>query len=211
MCQAERNAERESITKIEVYKKAEKHIFREIFKRRSNSEGVDHSDYYAGQEGKLVNLILVVKGDLLDIEMALQQTLESARGQFFNEIKRINEEMAGLTTEAFQSISSEFAQFGIKLKEDLNKEKESFAIKVETDEQSALEEYGVLNMEQSAGTALETILDDNKDAVDELVTTFIEKIEVEAGQKEGQITKGRNSEWIARTGAITEQQHNRGR
>ena len=50
-------------------------------------------------------------------------------------------------------------------------------------------------MENPLGTALEIILEENKDAVDELVTTFIEKIENEAGNKESLITKGRNTEW----------------
>ena len=42
----------------------------------------------------MVSLIYTLKGDLMDIEMALQQTLDSAKGQFFSEIKKLNEEMA---------------------------------------------------------------------------------------------------------------------
>lgn len=78
MCSAERLAERQSITKIEEYRKKEKHIFRDIHKRRSQSQGQEdeHTEYYAQQQAKLVDLIMTLKGDLLDIEMALQQTLE---------------------------------------------------------------------------------------------------------------------------------------
>ena len=126
MRQAERKAERESISKIEAYKKVEKHIFRDILKRRGQSEGVDHSEFYASQENKLVQLILTLKGDLLDTEMALQQTLEAARSQFFAEIKKINDEMVQLQADCFVNIQSEFAQFATKLKEDLNKERENF-------------------------------------------------------------------------------------
>ena len=103
--------------------------------------------------------------------------------------------MLALQTEVFVNISSEFSQFGIKLKEELNKEKEGFITKVEVDEQQALDDYGITSMESTIGTALEVILDENKDAVDELVTTFIEKIEIEAGIKEAMITKGRTMEW----------------
>ena len=75
-----------------------------------------------------------LKGDLMDIEMALQQTLETARLQFFGEIRKINEEMVALQSEVFQNISSEFAQFGLKLKEELNKEKETTLSRYEEDE-----------------------------------------------------------------------------
>ena len=78
----------------------------------------------------------MLKGDLLDIEMALQQTLESARTQYFNEIKLINEEMQALSTECFTNgISSEFVQFSMKLKEELNKERLNFLIKFEKEEE----------------------------------------------------------------------------
>ena len=96
MRDAERLAERQSIQKIEMYQKAEKHIFRDIFKKRSQqaADGDEHFEYYSGQENKLISLIYTLKGDLMDIEMALQQTLDSAKGQFFSEIKKINDDMA---------------------------------------------------------------------------------------------------------------------
>ena len=77
----------------------------------------------------------MLKGDLLDIEMALQQTLESARTQYFNEIKLINEEMQALSTECFTNgISSEFIQFSTKLKEELNKERVNMLAKIDKEE-----------------------------------------------------------------------------
>ena len=74
-----------------------------------------------------MDLIETLKGDLMDVEMALQQTLDSARSQFFGEIKKINEDMTTVQAEAFANISAEFQQFGTKLKEELNKEKDDFA------------------------------------------------------------------------------------
>ena len=51
MCSAERLAERQSIGKIQDYKKKEKHIFREIHNKRTQSQGNpdEHEDYYAAQ------------------------------------------------------------------------------------------------------------------------------------------------------------------
>lgn len=119
--------------------------------------------------------------------------------------------MSVLQSEAFGNISAEFQQFGIKLKEELNKEKEAFQNKYEQDEQAALEEYKVTTLEEAIGTVLDVITDENKDAVDELVTLFVEKIEAEAGLRDGLITKGRNGEWTQRTQEIIEAQHSRGR
>ena len=49
--------------------------------------------------------------------------------------------------------------------------------------------------------------ENNKDAVDEIVTQFIEKIESESSVKESLITKGRNTEWTNIQNGITESQH----
>ena len=211
MRQAERNAEVESIKKIEAYKKAEKHIFREINKKRAELEENGLSLSYDSYESKLLELIETLKGDLLDIEMALQQTLEGARSQFFTEVKKINDDMGALQTDAFQNISNEFQQFGIKLKEELNKERESFQARIDNDD-LALEEYGFASLEAAAGSVIDILIDDqNKDAVDELVTQFIEKIEADAASKDSQITKGRQTEWNQITKSIYENQHSRGR
>lgn len=84
MTLAERNAEKESISKIEAYKKEEKHMFREINKLRAEMRDTGKQVDYSFYETKLQECIVVLKGDLLDIEMALQQALEQARSQFFN-------------------------------------------------------------------------------------------------------------------------------
>lgn len=148
----------------------------------------------------------------MDIEMALQQTLDSAKGQFFTEIKKLNEEMASQQAEVFGNISSEFVAFGIKLKEELNKEKENFIQRIESEDMnSVIEDYGISNSNETIGTALEVILDENKDAVDEMVTLFIEKIEGEANNKDGLITRGRVGEWQALENKIKEDQNTRSR
>lgn len=93
-----------------------------------------------------------------------------------------------------QDIITEFSQFGQKLKEELNKEREQFIIKYEEDETAAMEEYGVTTLE--IGGIIELLIDtENKDAVEELVTQFIERIDAEAGIKDALMTKGWKTEW----------------
>jgi len=72
MAQAERTAEKDSIVKIEEYKKAEKHVFREIDKKRASigdsHTGLDYTPY----QKRLHERITDLKGSLLDIETHLQ-------------------------------------------------------------------------------------------------------------------------------------------
>ena len=73
----------------------------------------------------------------------------------------------------------------------MNREREQFQQKYEQDEQSALEEYGVSSIDNATGV-IDILADEsNKEGVDELVTTFIEKIEQEASAKDSLMTKGR--------------------
>ena len=72
MQKAERNAEKESISKIEEYKRKEKHILRRIKSeidamKEDSGKPID----YDSAENELLRLIETLKGDLLDIEMAL--------------------------------------------------------------------------------------------------------------------------------------------
>ena len=57
-----------------------------------------------------------------------------------------------------------------------------------------MENYNVT--ENEIGGIIELLADEtNKDAVDELVTQFIEKIDGEANNKDNLITRGRALEW----------------
>ena len=205
MRQSERDAEIESINKIEAYKKQEKHMFREIAKKRADAQDTGRQVEYDSYENRLQDLIVTLKGDLLHIEMNLSSALDKARGDFRNEINKINEEMTKDQNILSGSISVEFQTFGQKLKEELNKEKEQFQYKYEQDEVAALEEYGVTSIE--AGGVLEIIADDqNKDAVDELVTLFIESIEGVASAKDSAMTKDRNTEWTQMYNSLSDAQ-----
>lgn len=78
---------------------------------------------YEEYEERLLGLVMNLKGDLLDIEMELQGSLESARSNFVSHIKGINDAMLDMQTALSTEIQREFANFGVKLKEELNKER----------------------------------------------------------------------------------------
>lgn len=58
---------------------------------------------------------------------------------------------------------------------------------------------------------MELFADDNKDAVDEIINQFIEKVENELGQKDAAMTRGRLREWLDIQATLQDNQHSRGR
>jgi len=90
MAQAERTAEKDSIVKIEEYKKEEKHVFRDLDKKRAkigdSHTGIDYSPY----QKRLHERIIDLKGSLLDIETHLQQALLKANKSFQDNVLEIN-------------------------------------------------------------------------------------------------------------------------
>lgn len=66
---------------------------------------------------------------------------------------------------------------------------------LEAEPQSTLEVYGVTEENMASSPVIELMVEDNKDAVDEIVTQFIEKVENELTQKDAAMTKGRLREW----------------
>ena len=164
-------------------------MFREMNKKRVQANDVGTVIDYTSYESKLQDLIVELKGALLDIEMALQQSLEQARSSFVSTVRGINESIQEAQQTLMQDMSGEFINFAVKLKEELNREREQFVQKYEEDDQAALEEYGVTEI--TLGGVIEMLVDtENKDAVDEMVTQFQEKIEAEANAKDSAISKG---------------------
>ncbi len=68
-------------------------MFREIDRLRSKTDASGQMVDYVPYEEKLTELINELKGDLLDVEMALQQALDLARSSFFNSVKTINDDI----------------------------------------------------------------------------------------------------------------------
>ena len=94
---AERKAERESIAKIETYKKYEKHVYRRIEKERASDSKKQHN--HEQLEAELDNQIRDLQADLLEIEMKLQDALLISRKLFFSRVSQLIEEMKTLTGE----------------------------------------------------------------------------------------------------------------
>jgi len=99
----------------------------------------------------------------------------------------------------------------------LNREREQFVIKMEEDETGAMEDYGVPMDENGSpeivlGSTIELLVEtENKDAVDEIVTQFQEKIDQEAGLKDQMMAKGCTNEWKQIAENLKESQFLRGR
>lgn len=93
---AERKAERDSIQKIEAYKKLEKHAYRKIERERaativrSEKGQQEHAEIRVDLNNRIDNL----KSELLEIEMKLQDAIGAARKTFTSKVKAIIDQMA---------------------------------------------------------------------------------------------------------------------
>ena len=152
----------------------------------------------------------------MDIEMATKQSLDSAMTSFISNVKNINDQITEAQLNLMTEVSNEFSNFAIKLKEELNKERDQFVVNMEINADAALDEYNVEREEDGSpkfdlGSTCELLVDDNKDAVDDIVTQFQEKIDQEATAKDSAVSKGWQNEWRTIQTDLYESQHMRGR
>ena len=98
---------------------------------------------YRPHQQRLHELILTLKGDLMDIEMATKQSLDSAMTSFISNVKNINDQITEAQLNLMTEVSNEFSNFAIKLKEELNKERDQFVVNMEINADAALDEYNV--------------------------------------------------------------------
>ena len=94
MRDTERKAEKDSISKIEGYKKYQKHVYRRIEKERLGDPKpkINHSHL----ESELSTCIRELTNELLEIEINLQDALLTSRKAFFSKISSIIDEMKQL-------------------------------------------------------------------------------------------------------------------
>ena len=100
---AERKAERDSIAMIEAYKKVEKHAYRRIDVERGEIQDRPIGGHDKIEED-LDNKIQDLQGQLLEVEMKLQDALINSRKLFFSKIKTIIEEMQALNGDYNQNV-----------------------------------------------------------------------------------------------------------
>jgi hypothetical protein len=122
---AERKAERESIAKIEAYKKIEKHVYRRIEREREATAERPIPEHDK-MEGELDARILELQSELLEIEMKLQDALGASRKMFISRIKAIIDEMGQLNQDYNIAVLGEVTGFNEKFREAALIEHEKF-------------------------------------------------------------------------------------
>ena len=108
---AELQSEEDSRNKIDVYKKVEKHKFRDIQKLRGDHAEVD----YQNEKEFLGLKVKQLKNDLLDIEVKLTDALNNAFKDFEARLKLLITTMKEKTGDFFGESQEEVLQFAGKL------------------------------------------------------------------------------------------------
>ena len=89
---------------------------------------------YDEQENKLCSMIDVLNGELLDIEIKLQNAIKISRDKFVSIVNASISTMRSLSEELFKDIAVEVSLFYEKLKEQCIAERESLVARIEANE-----------------------------------------------------------------------------
>ena len=89
---------------------------------------------YTEQENKLMAMIDVLNGELLDIEIKLQNAIKSSRDKFISIVVALISTMRSLSEELFKDVAVEISLFYEKLKEQCIAERESLVARIEANE-----------------------------------------------------------------------------
>ena len=133
----------------------------------------------------------------MDVEIKLQQALTVSKNAFLSQISALNDEMGQDQTKLFQEVNGKVSEFKGKLIEELNKEKDDFQEKLNALQEGEDEEDVYRDYENTPAQeeVIELLVDgENKDAVDELINSFSEKLESKLQEEESYISRLRKSE-----------------
>ena len=89
---------------------------------------------YSEQENNLMGMIEVLNGELLDIEIKLQNALKMSRDKFIAIVVTSITRMRALSEDLFKDVAVEVAVFYDKLKEQCIAERESLLARIEANE-----------------------------------------------------------------------------
>lgn len=89
---------------------------------------------YNDQESKLQDMIEVLNGELLDIEIKLQNALKISRDKFIAIVVQSITKMRALSEDLFKDVAVEVNLFYEKLKEQCIAERESLLARIEANE-----------------------------------------------------------------------------
>ena len=185
---AERQAERDAIGKIDEYRKKEKHIYRAIEKQRRNENEI--MPEYGDKENELISMIDVLKGELFDIEINLQNALKASRDKLFANIKTKIGNMKDITETLFGNVGVETSNFNDRLKEECEKEKQNFLARIENneDQEQILSDYA----EEARENIVDLMISEDREVLSELLTHFKEQIDAKIQEIESNISKNLN-------------------
>lgn len=154
--EAEIKAEKDSIQKIEAYKKSEKHVFRaientvsknEIYQKDGRTNEIKEPNF-DGEEKRLAEMQMTLYGELMDIEINLQEALYSSSKIFMGKIVEILSQQKDLIQNYIATeVMNEIDQFCDKFYEQAIQEFDrlkSLSETVEDEEEltAQLSEYG---------------------------------------------------------------------
>lgn len=129
---------------------------------------------YGDKENELVVMIDVLKSELFDIEINLQNALKQAREKCFSIVKQLITKMGGLSEELFKDVLVETGLFYEKLKDECEKEKQMFLNRIETEEQEiVLSDYA----EEARESIVDLMISEDREVLSELLTHFKEQID----------------------------------
>ena len=126
---------------------------------------------YGDKENELVVMIDVLKSELFDIEINLQNALKQAREKCFSIVKQLITKMGGLSEELFKDVLVETGLFYEKLKDECEKEKQMFLNRIENEEQDVvLSDY----VEEARESIVDLMISEDREVLSELLTHFKE-------------------------------------
>ena len=126
---------------------------------------------YGDKENELVVMIDVLKSELFDIEINLQNALKQAREKCFSIVKQLITKMGGLSEELFKDVLVETGLFYEKLKDECEKEKQMFLNRIENEEQDVvLSDYA----EEARESIVDLMISEDREVLSELLTHFKE-------------------------------------
>lgn len=208
MRSTERQAEKDSISKIDEYRKKEKHVFRNIEALRRFESDAPLPDYNE-QEDKLLTAISVLSSELLEIEVKLQNALTTSTASFIGIVTAIIGDMKGISEKLFGDVVIETQGFNEKLKEQCIAEKDSLVVRIEAGEENeqVLQEYP----EEAHEFIVDVMVTEDKEMLPDILNHFKETMDTKIGEIDSNITRNLTNDWTETQTKISNDQHARNR
>jgi ElaB/YqjD/DUF883 family membrane-anchored ribosome-binding protein len=161
-------------------------------------------DYHEHQE-ELITKIKDLSEELLDIEMKLQEVLDTATKDFTDRVKKIIEDIKKKSGEFVIGVGTEYDEFYNSLKVEAVKQCDELVQKI-MDNDGQDDYTDTLDIE---GNVLELLGD--KDTLNQVLEQSKEAVDNKITEQENVIMKAINEEWRTCEQRILDEQHSRNR